>query len=195
MDLRGGKPAAAAAVPEGQAQPCCAIAVWGEASSPHQQARPGPSCGPTGPNDDHGRDAVLLALATGELFGVCETDNGVRLQQPEGTLPTLWYQVIDALAEGPCCIDGTELGWLRDSPVRTYSGATVQPSLLVTVCTATDSISLNADGTVTYDEQVCEEGSWCQDDPDLLQPGDVLVPNPMAGSVDQVIQAMDAAFP
>lgn len=58
-------------------------------------------------------DSNLLASGAGEFYRVCDTGDGLRLEQPDRDLPPLYFQLVDATADGPYAISPDEYGQQR----------------------------------------------------------------------------------
>ncbi len=135
------------------------------------------------------------ALVGGELYAACRTPDGsLRLQQPQTELPKLFFNIVDALGEGPYSLGDSEVGPQRDGYITTFGGEVLSPPWIVTVSREVSSVEWLPDGTFVVNGEDCSQVPSCGDDPSLVRRGDVLMTS-LGMSPEQLQTVMDAAEP
>lgn len=127
---------------------------------------------------DRPGDSNLLASGEGRFYRVCDTVDGLRLEQPERELPPLYFQVVDALGDGAYAISHDEYAHQRRGTIRTYSGNELAPPWIVFLGGVTEE-----GGTVTPDGEVSFEfadclSPECTEHPAFVRAGDIVEVGP-----------------
>ena len=125
-------------------------------------------------------NANLLESGNGRFYAACQTPGGgLRLQQPDVLLPTLYFTIVDALTDGPYSLGTPELAWQRAGAVETYSGETIVPPWIVTMGIDITDITVAQDNSVLFSAGPCNEFTpSCTENTGILRPGDVLRVSP-----------------
>lgn len=129
------------------------------------------------PQDEvpEGSNANLFESGQGHFYAACMTAVGrYRLQAPDRELPTLYLHTVDAFGDGPYSLGSSEFSLYRNSVVESFSGKELMPGWVSVM--AAEMLDLEFDGNrFIYEFDPCEGAPACSDDPDVLQPGDMLV--------------------
>ncbi len=124
--------------------------------------------------DEAAGDANLLEAGAGRFYAVCRTGDGlVRLQQPTGVLPPLFFHMVDALGDGPYSLGDEEMERQRAGHVTTADGTTITPPWILPVSWEVSQLELDGGGVrVVFDP--CTSSPGCTTRRDAVRPGDIL---------------------
>lgn len=120
-------------------------------------------------------NANLLEAGNGLFYAACRTEEGVyRLQQSVRPLPPLYFNIVDALGDGPYSLGNDEIAAQRAGAVGTFSGETIRPPWILYVGWEVHELRLTEDGGIEINDEDCAVTPSCTYNADLFQPGDIL---------------------